>query len=115
PWLYWHTQMWEIFDDVIDPTNNIIKRQTFNASFRDNEWMIAEALQKATTERKGIMIFGSRRLGKSEFIASYIGQGATIYPGSENVVMAGNWGDIDIVMAKIDHGLNNVPEYCKVN
>lgn len=112
-WLYWHTQLWTIYDDIEDTLNHTIKRQSLKASFRDNEWIIAEGLQEAKDQRKGVMFFGSRRLGKSEFISSYIGQGATLFEGSENVVMGGNWGDIDVIMAKIVHGLNHIPNYFK--
>lgn len=110
PWLYWHTQLWNIYDDVEDPINNSILRKNMKASFRDNEWLIAEGLQDAKLQRKGVMFFGSRRLGKSEFISSYVGRSATLYQGTENVVMGGNWGDIDVVMAKVSHGLNNLPD-----
>lgn len=113
PWLYWHTQLWNIYDDIEDPINFTIKRVGMKASFRDNEWIISEGLAQAQKERKGVMFFGSRRLGKSEFISSYVGQGATLYQGTENVVMGGNWGDIDVIMAKVDYGLGNLPQYFK--
>lgn len=113
PWLYWHTQLWNIFDDIEDPINFTIKRVGMKASFRDNEWIISEGIEEATKARKGVMFFGSRRLGKSEFISSYVAQGATLFQGTENVVMGGNWGDIDIIMAKVDYGLNKLPSYFK--
>lgn len=112
-WLYWHTQLWYIYQNVEDPVNHIIKRQSLQSTFRDNEWIVAEAIEEAERERKGVMVFGSRRLGKSEIIASYLAHGATLYEGTENVVMGGNWGDIDIIMSKVDHGLNNLPSYFK--
>lgn len=112
-WLYWHTQLWHIYKNIEDPVNKTIKRVSDTASFRDNEWVIAEAIEEAEKERKGVMIFGARRLGKSEIIASYLAHGATLFEGTENVIMGGNWGDIDIIMAKVVHGLNNLPDYFK--
>lgn len=112
-WLYWHTQLWYIYQNVKDPINHIVKRESLKASFRDNEWIIADAIEEAERDRKGVMIFGSRRLGKSEIIASYLAHGATLFEGTENVVMGGNWGDIDVVMAKVVHGLNKLPDYFK--
>jgi hypothetical protein len=113
-WLYWHCAgLWTIFDDIEDPINNAIKRKSMKPSFRVNEWMIAVALEEAQAKRKGVMIFGSRRLGKSEFISSFVSRSSTLFQGSENVVMGGNWGDIDIVMEKVVWGLNKLPEYFK--
>lgn len=111
PFLYWHSQLWNIYVDRPDELNNIIKRTFQHPTFRDNEWLIAEGLEEAQAARKGIMIFGSRRLGKSEFAASYIGRHATLYKGSENIITAGNWGDIDVITYKLTQGLNNLPHY----
>ena len=113
-WLYWHTQLWNIYQDIKDPNQpDFIRRKFMNANFRDNEWIIADGLAQARAEKKGIMIFGSRRLGKSEFLASHIGHSATLNEGSENVVTGGNWGDIDVIMYKVTQGLNALPDYFK--
>lgn len=112
-WHYWHTQLWNIFIDEEDAINKTIKRKFQNSKFRDNEWIISEAMQQAQEEKKGIMIFGSRRLGKSEFISSHVGRYSTIFEGSENVITGGNWGDIDVIMYKLTQGLNALPEYFK--
>jgi len=113
PWLYWHTQLWNIYIDDMDPLNHTIKRVFKHSQFRDNEWIIAEGLLEAERDHKGMLIFGSRRLGKSEFLASYIARKATIFKGSENVVSGGNWGDIDIITGKVTLGLNSIPSYFK--
>lgn len=112
--LYWHTQLWNIFIDTPDERNpDFIRREFKHPYFRDNEWIIADALDEAQKLKKGALIFGSRRLGKSEFLASYIGRSATLYKGSENVVMGGNWGDLDIITYKATQGLNHLPDYFK--
>lgn len=110
-WLYWHTQIWYIYQDYEDSINKVIRRSFMKSKFRDNEWIIADALKEAEENKKGIMIFGSRRLGKSEFLASHIGRQATLFKGSENVVMGGNWSDLDVITYKLTQGLNEVPEY----
>lgn len=114
-WLYWHTQLWHIYQNVLIEGTTLSRRKSLKSSFRDNEWMIAEYIEKAEREKKGLMLFGARRFGKSEMIASYLAHGATLFQGTENVVMGGNWGDIDIIMNKIDHGLNKLPSYFKFN
>lgn len=113
PWLYWHTQLWNIYIDVEDKINKAIKRSFQHPSFRDNEWIIADGLQQAQNEKKGAMFFGSRRLGKSEFVSSYIARHSTLFKGSENIITAGNWGDIDVITGKIIAGLNDIPDYFK--
>lgn len=110
-WLYFHLNHWSINIDELDPINNTIKRKFSRPQARDNEWIIAEALQQAEREKKGLMIFGSRRLGKTEFEASYIGRSATLFKGTENVITGGNWADIDLITGKLTMGLDNLPMY----
>ena len=110
-WLYWHLNHWAINIDEKDPINHTIKRKFTSPIARDNEWIIQEAIIQAEAERKGAMIFGSRRLGKTEFEASYIGRGATLYKGTENAITGGNWVDIDLITAKLTLGLDNLHPY----
>jgi hypothetical protein len=111
-WLYWHLCHWNIFVDKEDPKNKAdIIRNFQRPALRDNEWLIAEYLKKAEDQKKGLMIFGSRRLGKSEFEASWLGRGATIYEGSENVLAGTNEADIKVLASKLDKGLNAVHPY----
>lgn len=111
--LYWHTQLWNIYIDEKDSKNHVVKRVFKHPSFRDNEWIISEGLEEAQQQKKGMLIFGARRLGKSEFLASHLGRMATLYKGSENIVTGGNWGDIDVIMYKLTQGLNYLPDYFK--
>jgi hypothetical protein len=112
-WLYWHTNLWNIIIDEEDPINKIVKRITQRAHFRDNEWIINDGLEEAETDKKGMLLFGSRRLGKSEFLASYVARKAVIFQNSENAVTGGNWDDIDIITGKIILGLGELPKYFK--
>lgn len=110
-WLYWHLNHWHIYTDTEDPINNTIKRIFKRPDLRDNEWIINDAIVQAERERKGIMLFGVRRFGKTEFEASYVGRSATIFKGSQNLVTGGNWNDIDLITRPLTLGLDNLHPY----
>jgi len=112
-WLYWHINMWKINRDILDEKDGNIIRQFLNPQLRDTEWLIAENLKKAEDEKKGLTIVGSRRLGKSCFISSYIARSATIYQGSENVIVGNNKDDISVITSLTEKGLSAVPDYYK--
>jgi hypothetical protein len=110
-WLYWHSNLWNIYMDDLDPVNNEVVRVLQNPDLRDNEWMIAENLKYAEDEKKGLFIIGARRLGKTMFIASYIGRSATIYKGSDNIIVGNNKDDINNITAACDLGLTSINPY----
>lgn len=110
-WLYWHLNHWHIYGDKIDERDGTIKRDFIRPFARDNEWLIQEAIVQAESEKAGIMLFGVRRFGKTEFEASYIGRGATILKGSQNLVTGGNWQDIDLITTSIMGGLDSLHPY----
>lgn len=110
-WLYWHINHWHMFVDYEDPLNHTIKRINSNPDLRDNEWMIANYYVEAEQKHKGLLIVGSRRLGKSEFEGSIVGRNATIYQGTQNLITAGNNDDIKIIASIVDHGLKNMTPY----
>ena len=72
-WLYWHINHWMIDVDIEDPITKYVERKRQKPFFRDNEWLISEHIQRAETDRSGLLILGCRQLGKSEFGASYEG------------------------------------------
>lgn len=110
-WLYWHFNHWTMYKDYEDPINHSIKRINSRPDLRDNEWMIAEYLMKAEAERKGLLIVGSRRLGKSEFEGSMVGRNATIYQGTQNLITGGNDSDIKVISGIVDNGLKHLHPY----
>lgn len=112
-WLYWHVNHWTMYKDYEDKINDSVKRISSRPDLRDNEWMIANHLTQAEKERKGLLIVGSRRLGKSEFEGSMIGRNATIYQGTQNMITGGNDGDIKTITGITDHGLKNLHPYFK--
>ncbi|XAI97418.1 hypothetical protein [Leptolyngbya phage Lbo-JY46] len=110
-WLYWHINLWNIYMDAEDPVNGEIVRVFSNPLLRDNEWEIASYLKQAEDLKKGIFLVGARRLAKTQFIASYVSRAATIYKGSENVVVGNNKDDINNITVACDLGLNNINPY----
>lgn len=113
-WFYWHLNHWHIYRDEIDARSGNSKLVFTNPVCRDNEWIIADKLEEAEKAKKGLMIFGSRRLGKSEFVGSYVGRSATVWEGTENLITGGNWVDIDIITGKLDKGLLALHPYYRI-
>ena len=112
-WLYWHLNHWHIYKDILDPIDNQPVRKFLNPDLRDNEWLIAEYIKKAEDEKKGLLIFGTRRFAKTEIEASWIGRGATIYEGSQNIISSTNENDIKVIASSCDKGLANLHPYFK--
>jgi hypothetical protein len=110
-WLYWHINQWNIYMDIIDQRSNETIRGLRKPQLRDNEWLIAEYLRQAEIEKKGMLLLGARRLGKTVFISSYIGRAAKIYEGSENIIVGNNKDDLNNITAACDVGLNNLDPY----
>ena len=110
PWLYWHVNFWWMFIDYLDKEGSI-QRKPEKSHLRDNEYFINENLIRAELEKKGIIMFGTRRFGKSAFISSYIAWNATFKYGGLNSVVGGVQKDLDNITQYIDFGLENVPEF----
>ncbi len=102
-WLYWHLNHWWIGLDEVDAFGNDIKTPG-HPELRDNEWIISEGLEKAKQERKGLMIIGGRRNGKSEAEASYTMYNVSMFENTQNIIVGGDEGDLGILKAKIDFG-----------
>lgn len=112
-WLYWHLNHWNITMDVVDPVNGEVVRKFKHPDLRDNEWIINDNLIKAEEEKKGLCIIGCRRFGKSVSESSYLGRSATIYEGSESVIVGNNKDDLGVITSLCDKGLNSLHEYFK--
>lgn len=112
-WLYWHINHWKLYRPSIDPRNGDVIDIFDRPQLRDNEWMIAEAIEKAKAEKKGLCIIGARRLAKTSIVSSWLGLGATIYEGSQNVIVGNNKGDISNIATQLDKGLNGVESFLK--
>lgn len=103
-WLYWHLNHWWIRIDQKDNVGNIVRIESL-PHLRDNEWIISEALEKARVAQKGLMIVGARQISKSETEASYTGYTATLFKGTQNVIVGGSDADLDLLKDKIGFGI----------
>jgi hypothetical protein len=110
-WLYWHVNHWMIDIDKLDPATQYIERVPSKPLLRDNEWLIGEYIHRAETEHKGLLILGSRQLGKSEFGASYMGRRAIVFKNSQNIVAGLSTPDLTLLTSKIDRGFSNLHPY----
>lgn len=108
PFLYWHLNIWHTEVDYEDEYGNVSDNYV-NPLLRDNEWIVANEIERAHRERKGLVILGIRRFAKSVIEASYIGHGATFFENSQNVIAGLNAPDIKLITDKLDKGLNWLP------
>ena len=106
-WLYWHINHWWIRVDDVDEYNNIIRKPQL-PELRDNEWIIAEYLERCKVEKKGYMEVGGRQSGKSEMEGSYFGMNSTIFENTQNLIVCGNDDDLSLLKDKVDFGLKRL-------
>lgn len=111
-WLYWHLNHWHIFTDYKDDRGKV-KRSITHPELRDNEWILSEHLLKAQEQKKGLLVVGSRRFGKTEFLSSYIGHNSIVYYGSENMFAAANDPDLNKISATLKRGYKKLHPYFK--
>ena len=110
-WLYWHINHWIINIDIEDPETKYVERIQSHPYLRDNEWIISEHIERAEKEKKGLLILGSRQLGKSEFGASYMGRRCISFKNSQNVVAGLSDSDLKLLLGKIDKGFTSIHPY----
>lgn len=111
-WLYWHINHWVInIDFPPDPVTGYVERIQSKPYLRDNEWIISEHIDRAERDRKGLLILGSRQLGKSEFGASYMGRRCISFKNSQNVVAGLSDSDLKLLLGKIDKGFTTIHPY----
>lgn len=111
-WLYWHINHWLINIDMPpDPITGYIERKPSRPMLRDNEWLIAEHIHRAEKEHKGLLIIGSRQLGKSEFGASYMGRRAIAFKNTQNIIAGLSEPDLKLLTSKTEYGFNGVHPY----
>lgn len=110
-WLYWHINHWVIDVDVEDPLSHYIERKRQRPDLRDNDWIIANTIERAEIERKGVLILGTRQFGKSETASSYNGRRAIAFENSQNVIASLSEPDLRLLTSKLDRGLTNLHPY----
>lgn len=109
-WLYWHVNHWTIDIDKQSETG-LLLRDTRKPDLRDNEWLIGEAINDAEINKTGLLILGSRQLGKSEFGASYMGRRAVAFKNTQNIVAGLSEPDLKLLTSKIDRGFINLHKF----
>lgn len=110
-WLYWHINYWKTYLPTIDTRSNEVKDVFMTPTLRDNEWLIANYLEQAKQEHKGLIIIGGRRIAKTSIVSSWLSLHAIIYPGSQNVIVGNNKGDIRNITLQMDKGLSGLEPF----
>ena len=108
-WLYWHLNHWKTQIDT--PSGD---RLTANPSLRDNEWIIAEGLERAEKEKQILCVFGARQIAKTTFSSSYLARKGTIIVNSQNLIIGASKGDLANITNDIDFGLQNVTKMFRI-
>lgn len=112
-WLYFHLNHWFIRVDAKDKYGNVIRKK-MRPYLRDNEWIRAEALERAKLESKGYMEIGLRQGGKSEMEASITCWNAIMFENTQNAIIGGSQSDLTLLVDKIDFGLANLWEGIRI-
>lgn len=112
-WLYWHINDWKTTYPRLDPRNGQVINKFDHPPLRDNEWMVAELLEKAKKEKKGALIVGGRRIAKTSWVSSWLSLHATMYEGSQNVIVGNNKGDIRNITLQMDKGLSGLEDFLR--
>jgi len=108
-WLYWHLNFFKIPKDVVDEYGEY-QRIVGSPDLRDNEYLIAYHLQKAKDEGKQVIIFGSRRIGKSVTLASRAAYTMYIKPNTNTVIIGTDSRDIRNIVEYIEYFYQNRPD-----
>jgi hypothetical protein len=105
PWLYWHINFFKTPIPQDDGSEPIV-----SPDFRDNEWLFVEEIKRAEEiGNQGVMLYGSRRLGKSTLMSSYSYWKALTKPNSSATVTSGSEGDLIDLTHKIKTAMKYTP------
>lgn len=106
PWLYFHINFFKTPIPQSDGSEPIV-----NPDFRDNEWLFVEEIKRAESAgNRGVMLYGSRRLGKSTLMASYCYWKALTKPNSSATISSGSEGDLIDLTHKIKTAMKYIPK-----
>lgn len=90
PWLYYHLNFYKTPIPQKDGTEPII-----NPTFRDTEQYFSELLKKCEeVKNRGILLYGSRRIGKSVMMSSICEWKALIKDNASTAITSGSAGDL---------------------
>lgn len=113
-WTYFHMNHFNLYLDWKDPRTGKTQRVIGLPPLRDNELIINDALIAAEHYNKGLVEFGSRRLGKTTQEASIIIYNATIYKGTQNIIVGNSTEDIKLITNPASVALENMWEGLKL-
>jgi hypothetical protein len=106
PWLYFHINFYKTPIPQEDGSEPIV-----NPDFRDNEWLFVEEIKRAEEAgNQGVMLYGSRRLGKSTLMSSYCYWKALTKPNSSATITSGSEGDLIDLTHKIKTAMKYIPK-----
>jgi len=107
-WYYWHANHWWIRIDIEDE-NGVEIREELHPEIRDNEWeRMVHLINCSEKPRKGYIEVGGRQGGKSEMEASYLGWNSVLFKHTQNIIIGGNDGDLNLLKDKVDFGLRKL-------
>src|SRR5579864_8361706 len=113
-WVYWHTNHWMLdIDGPRDPLTGLSERIRSRPQLWDNVWDIGEHIEIAHMNQKGLLVIGTRQLGKSEFGSSYEGWRGICFENTQNVIAGLSSDDLTLLLLKLDRGLTNLTPYFK--
>ena len=109
-WLYWHINFFKLAIDEVDEYGNEV-RVVKSPLLRDNEWFIDWTHQKATGDNnKPVIGFGTRRFGKTAYIASKISYKNFIFKNTHSVIMGGSAPDLSNITKYLDEFYEKRPD-----
>lgn len=113
-WVYWDINHWMIdIDGPVNPATGLRDRLRSRPQLWDNVWDIGEAINLSHKDGTGLLVIGTRQLGKSEFGASYEGWKGVCFENTQNIIAGLSSDDLSLLLLKLDRGLTNVTPYFK--
>lgn len=104
-WLYWHVNHWRIDVDAAPDSAGNIERIPSIPTLRDNDWLVGESIHTAEMDRTGLLLIGTRQMGKSEIEASYAGRRMIAFKNSQNIIAGLSSDDLGLLTSKIQRGM----------
>lgn len=107
--LYWEFNHWKIPVDI--EVKGVIKKEILTPQLRDNSWIIHNAYEEATKQKKILVIGGARQISKTVTLTSLLGRQILLFENTNSLGLYSNTKDIEVTNAYLDVGLANVSEF----
>ncbi len=111
PWLYWHLNIFKF------AWGSGKDKYPKNPAFRDNEYFFTEMLKMAEEDgRKGVLMYGSRRISKSVVMASYLMRTLYTVRNAKCTVLGFTFNpDLKAITAYMQESITNMVPAFKIN